>query len=134
MEDKKNENEFLFYVVDVETQENQEDKKQEVEQKEKSNISIEKNTDDRLNKFIYDIFAGCNKYDENDKYYVINNLQMNLIINEIEWHKEFTECILKEEVELIRKKNINGFMFYSYSNLENNKSYKEVSNLVKILD
>lgn len=45
-----------------------------------------------------------------------------------------SETILKEEVELIRKKNINGFMFYSYSNLENNKSYKEVSNLVKILD
>lgn len=35
-----------------------------------------------------------------------------------------SETILKEEVELIRKKNINGFMFYSYSNLDNSKSYK----------
>lgn len=46
----------------------------------------------------------------------------------------YSDKILQDEVKLVRKKNINGFMFYSFSNLISDKSAKEVSNLVEILD
>ncbi|MCH5303338.1 MAG: family 10 glycosylhydrolase [Ruminococcus sp.] len=46
----------------------------------------------------------------------------------------YSDKILQEEVKLIRKRNIKGFMFYSFANLESKKAAKEVSNLVEILD
>ncbi len=46
----------------------------------------------------------------------------------------YSDKILQDEVKLVRKNNISGFMFYSFSNLISNKSAKEVSNLVEILD
>lgn len=45
-----------------------------------------------------------------------------------------SDNILKQEVELIRKNSINGFMFYSYKNLYDKKSSKEVKNLTNYLD
>ncbi len=45
-----------------------------------------------------------------------------------------SDKIIQKEVKLLRKKGINGFMFYCYSNLESDLASKEVSNLVKILD
>lgn len=46
----------------------------------------------------------------------------------------YSDKILQEEVKMVRKKKLNGFMFYSYANLESKKAAKEVSNLVEILD
>lgn len=46
----------------------------------------------------------------------------------------YSDKILQDEVKLVRKNNISGFMFYSFSNLISDKSAKEVSNLVEILD
>ncbi len=46
----------------------------------------------------------------------------------------YSDNILQQEVKLVRKKKLNGFMFYSYANLESDKASKEVSNLVEILD
>ena len=45
-----------------------------------------------------------------------------------------SESILKQELEIIRKNKINGFIFYSYKNLYDKQSSKEVSNLIKFLD
>ncbi len=45
-----------------------------------------------------------------------------------------TDSILKEEVKMIRKKKLNGFMFFSYNDLIKDKSEKEVSNLISVLD
>jgi uncharacterized lipoprotein YddW (UPF0748 family) len=47
---------------------------------------------------------------------------------------ESSNSILKSEVELIRKKSIKGFMFYSFADFENDNAVKEVSNLIKVLD
>lgn len=46
---------------------------------------------------------------------------------------ETSNTILRDEVQLIRKNNINGFMFYSFANLESEIAAKEVSNLVKTI-
>ena len=46
----------------------------------------------------------------------------------------YSDSILQKEIELVRKKNLKGFMFYSYSNLTDKKAAREVSNLIKILD
>lgn len=46
----------------------------------------------------------------------------------------YSDKILQDELKLVRKKKLKGFMFYSYANLNSKKSAKEVSNLVKILD
>lgn len=46
----------------------------------------------------------------------------------------YSDSILQQEVKLVREKGLNGFMFYSYANLESDQAAKEVSNLVKILD
>lgn len=48
------------------------------------------------------------------------------------WNKSST--ILQEELKLVRKNNINGFMFYSFANLETKQASKEVNNLTKLLD
>lgn len=45
-----------------------------------------------------------------------------------------SENILKQEVELIRKNNLNGFMFYSYKNLNDKICLKEINNLTDYLD
>ena len=45
-----------------------------------------------------------------------------------------SDTILKQEVELIRKNSINGFIFYSYKNLYEKKSSVEVNNLTNYLD
>lgn len=47
---------------------------------------------------------------------------------------ENSDTILRDEVKLIRKNNIKGFMFYSFANLESQQAAKEVSNLIKIID
>ena len=47
---------------------------------------------------------------------------------------KLSDRILQEELKLIRKKKLKGFMLYSFSNLESEKAAKEVSNLVEILD
>lgn len=44
------------------------------------------------------------------------------------------DSILKEEVRMIRKKKLNGFMFFSYNNLDEKDKEKEVNNLINILD
>lgn len=46
----------------------------------------------------------------------------------------YSDKILQDEVRLIRKKKLKGFMLYSFVNLENDKSAKEVANLIEILD
>lgn len=46
----------------------------------------------------------------------------------------YSDKILQDELKLVRKKKLKGFMFYSYANLNSKKAAKEVSNLVKILD
>lgn len=46
----------------------------------------------------------------------------------------YSDSILRDEIKLVRKKGILGFMFYSYANLESEKSAKEVSNLIEILN
>ena len=99
MEDKKenkiSKNEFVCYYVDVQAK-NKKNNKKEVEPKQEEH----KNVNDSLNKLIYDIFHGDGSYAEKNKYYTINSLQMNLIINEVEWYKDFAECIKKEKTEL----------------------------------
>ena len=47
---------------------------------------------------------------------------------------ENSDTILKKELELIRQNDINGFMFYSFADLEREPASKEVSNMVKLLD
>lgn len=42
-----------------------------------------------------------------------------------------SDTILSAEVKLIRKNKLNGFMFYSFANLESETAEKEVANLVK---
>lgn len=46
----------------------------------------------------------------------------------------YSDRILQEEVKLVRKKGLKGFMFYSFANLDSKKAAKEVSNLIEILD
>ncbi len=106
MEIKNKESELVFYFVDVQTKqtkENKKDNEQQIEQKKKNNIPMKEYTDDSLNKLVYDIFhvrEKYGKYEKGNRYYVINDLQMNLIINEVEWHGEFNEYILKKKVKL----------------------------------
>ncbi len=47
---------------------------------------------------------------------------------------KFSDKILQDELKLLRKSNLKGFMLYSFENLESEPSAKEVSNLVKLLD
>lgn len=46
----------------------------------------------------------------------------------------YSDNIIQQEVALIRKKKLSGFMLYSFANLESKKAAKEVANLIKILD
>ncbi len=46
----------------------------------------------------------------------------------------YSDKILQEEVKLVRKRKMKGFMFYSFANLDSDKAAKEVSNLIEILD
>ena len=82
--------EFMSYFVDVLKEKNDNDNEKEVQQKKEENI------DNRLNKFVGDIF---HQLDDKEKAHalVINGLQMNLIINEFNWHKDFTEYIIGEK-------------------------------------
>ncbi len=103
MEIKNKESELVFYFVDVQTnqtKESKEDDKQKIEQKKKNNISIEEHIDYSLNELVYNIFHVCVEYKKGERCYVINDLQMNLIVNEVEWHGEFNKYILKKEVKL----------------------------------
>lgn len=45
----------------------------------------------------------------------------------------YSDKILQKEVEMVRKNKLDGFMFYSFANLESEKAAKEVTNLVNIL-
>ena len=94
------ENKLMFYCIDVRAKANNKDKEKEIEQKGKNRISTDDNIDDSLNKFVHTIFYNDGRYNQNNKYYVIDNLQTNLIINEVEWHKDFAKCIKKEKIEL----------------------------------
>ena len=99
MEDKKNR--LVFYFVDIQNKENEKNINKEIKQKEKKiNIPIKESAGDGLNKFVHSIFYGGYEYKKSDEYYVIDNLQINLIINEVDWHKEFTEYIKKEKIGL----------------------------------
>lgn len=46
----------------------------------------------------------------------------------------YSDKILQEEVKLVRKSKLKGFMLYSFVNLESEQAAKEVSNLIEILD
>lgn len=46
----------------------------------------------------------------------------------------YSDRILQEEVKLVRKRKLKGFMFYSFANLDSEQAAKEVSNLIEILD
>ena len=48
------------------------------------------------------------------------------------WEK--SDNILQKEVKMVRENKINGFMFFSYNNLETVKAKSEVKNLVKVLN
>ena len=45
-----------------------------------------------------------------------------------------SDNILKQQVELIRKNNLNGFMFYSYKNLNDKICSEEINNLTDYLE
>lgn len=75
----------------------------------------------------------CNlEYNKNVKLYVgIAGYKIGTNDDNGTW--KLSNNILKDEVELLRKKGANGVIFYSYSNLNSKVTAKEISNLTKIL-
>lgn len=73
------------------------------------------------------------EYNEDVSLYIgIAGYKTGTELDEGTW--SYSDKILQEEVKLVRKKKLKGFMFYSFENLESEKAAKEVSNLVEILD
>lgn len=75
----------------------------------------------------------CNlEYNKNVKLYIgIAGYKIGTNDDNGTWR--LSNQILKDEVELLRKKGASGVIFYSYSNLNSKVSAKEISNLTKIL-
>lgn len=77
-------------------------------------------------------WTDINYSDDVDLYIGIAGYKTGTDADEGTWN--YSDKILQDEVKLIRKNNINGFMFYSFNNLISEKASKEVSNLINILD
>ena len=72
------------------------------------------------------------KYNMNVKLYIgIAGYKIGTNDDEGTW--KLSDKILKNEVELLRKKGASGLIFYSYSNLNSKVTAKEINNLTKVL-
>lgn len=72
------------------------------------------------------------KYNKNVKLYIgIAGYKIGTNDDEGTW--KLSDKILKNEVELLRKKGASGVIFYSYSNLNSKVTAKEINNLSKVL-
>ena len=72
------------------------------------------------------------KYNKNVKLYIgIAGYKIGTNDDEGTWN--LSDKILKNEVELLRKKGASGVIFYSYSNLNSKVTAKEINNLTKVL-
>ena len=72
------------------------------------------------------------KYNKNVKLYIgIAGYKIGTNDDEGTW--KLSDKILKNEVELLRKKGASGVIFYSYSNLNSKVTAKEINNLTKVL-
>ena len=72
------------------------------------------------------------KYNNNVKLYIgIAGYKIGTNDDEGTW--KLSDKILKNEVELLRKKGASGLIFYSYSNLNSKVTAKEINNLTKVL-
>ena len=72
------------------------------------------------------------KYNNNVKLYIgIAGYKIGTNDDEGTWN--LSDKILKNEVELLRKKGASGVIFYSYSNLNSKVTAKEINNLTKVL-
>ncbi len=73
------------------------------------------------------------EYNSNVKLYIgICGYKIGTDYDESTWKK--SNNILKQEIEIIRKENIKGFIFYSFSDLQRKETKKEIYNFSKLLN